>query len=44
MSSIRTQSQLSTVNPIPPLVQCQVSFRLLPPTVAAFVLNEIFLG
>ena len=40
MSSTRTQSQLCTATPISSFVQCQVSFRLLPSSIATFVLIE----
>ena len=43
MSSTRTQSQLCTATPISSFIQCQVSFRLLPSSVATFILTEIFL-
>ena len=40
MSSTRTQSQLCTATPISSFVQCHISFRLLPSSVATFVLIE----
>ena len=35
-------SQLCTATPISPFVQSQISFRLLPSSVATFILIEIF--
>ena len=43
MSSTRTQSQLCTATPISSFVQCHISFRLLPSSVATFVLIEVLL-
>ena len=43
MSSTRTQGQLCTATSISSFVQCQLSFRLLPSSVATFILIEIFL-
>ena len=43
MSSTRTQSQLCTATPVLSIVQCQISFLLLPSSVATFTLIEIFL-
>ena len=37
MNSTRTQSQLCIATPISSFVQCQVSFRLLPSSVATFI-------
>ena len=37
MSSTRTQSQLCTATPILSFVQCQISFWLLPSSVAMFI-------
>ena len=37
MSSTRTQSQLCTATPTSSFAQCQVSFRLLPSSVATSV-------
>ena len=36
--STRTQSQLCTATPISSFVQCHLSFRLLPSSIATFVL------
>ena len=46
MSSTRTLKQLCTATPILLLFQCQVSFRLLPSSVAMFILieNRTFIG
>ena len=41
MSSTRTQNQLCTTTSISSFVQSQVSFRLLPSSVATFILIEI---
>ena len=43
MSSIHTQSQLCTAAPVSSFVQCQISFRLLPSSVARFISIDIFL-
>ena len=43
INSTRTQSQLCTATPISSFVQCHISFRLLPSSVATFVLIEILL-
>ena len=43
MSSTCTQSLLCTATPISPFVQCLILFRLLPPTVATFILIWSFL-
>ena len=43
MSSTRIQSQPCTATPIASFVQCQVSVRPLPSSVATFVLIEFFL-
>ena len=43
MSSTRSQSQLCTATPISPFAQCLISFRLLPSSVAAFILISNFL-
>ena len=43
MSSIHTQSQLCTAAPVSSFVQCQNLFRLLPSSVAKFVLTEVCL-
>ena len=40
MNSACTQSQLCAATPISSFVQCQVSFRLFPSSVATFVLIE----
>ena len=37
MSSTRTQSQICTAAPISSFVQCQISFRLLPSSLATFI-------
>ena len=41
MSSTRTQRQLCTATPISSFAQCQISFQLLPSSVATFILIEI---
>ena len=43
MNSTRSQSQLCAATPILSFVQCRISFRLLPSSVATFVLIEILL-
>ena len=43
MCSTRTQSQICTATPIPSSVQCLISFRLLPSSVATLILIEIYL-
>ena len=43
LSSTRTQSQFCTATPNSSFVQWPVSFRLLPSSVATFILIEIFL-
>ena len=43
MSSIHTQSQLCAATLVSSSVQCLSSFRLLPSSVAMFILIEIFL-
>ena len=43
LNSTRTQNQLCTTTPISSFVQCLISFRLLPSSVATFILIEIFL-
>ena len=43
MSSACTQSQLCTATPISLFAQCPISFRLLPLSVATFILIEVFL-
>ena len=42
MSSTRTQSQFCIATAISSSVQCQVSLRLLPSSVATFILIELF--
>ena len=42
-SGALTLSQLCTATPISSFVQCHVSFRLLPSSVATFILIEVFL-
>ena len=44
MSSTHTQSQLCTATLISSFAQCPISFRLLPSSVATFILTEIFLS
>ena len=43
MSSTRTQSQLCIATPISSFVQCHISFRLLPSSVAKFLFIEFLL-
>ena len=42
MSSTRTQSLLFIATPIASFVPCQISFQLLPLSVAMFILIKIF--
>ena len=44
MCSTCTHSQHCTATPISLLAQCQISFRLLPSSVATFILIESFLS
>ena len=43
ISSMRSQSQLCTANPISSSLQCQISFCLILWYVTTFILNEFFL-
>ena len=44
ISSTHTENQLCTAAPVSLFVQCQISFRLLPSSVATFILTEISLS